>query len=108
MAPISHNHLDGRHRLTPRDYATDPYRFGRDRTVTFQLPSGGDEPSLRVALITHVLLCHWNSNRRKPSASQLCAVFGFSKQTLSKVQAGTRWPGDTVLAALIHAAHNPH
>lgn len=92
-------HLDRRRRLRPRDYATDPTLYGVDPTVAFHCPVGGDEISMRIAAHTHLVLCDWNLDRR-PSATAIAKTFGTSKNTISRVSRGTRWPGETLLVAL--------
>jgi hypothetical protein len=99
MARLNARHLDNERRLRPRDYATHPGLFGVDPDLEFRCPDGGDSVSKRVAEQTHRLLCRWNRERR-PSAAALAERYGTSKQTLSEVSRGLRWPGETILAAL--------
>lgn len=58
---------------------------------------------MQVALQAHLLVCSWNLERH-PTAVALSEQFGTSKQTLSRVSRGERWPGETVMAALVYAA----
>jgi len=82
---------------------SEPDLFGVDPDARFQRPDGGDRVSMRIAQQIHLLLCDWNRDRR-PSAAALAERFDTSKQTISRVSRGERWPGETVMAALVHAA----
>lgn len=106
MAQIGARHLDRRRRMLPRDYVEDPEAFGVDPGARFRCPDTGDAVSLRIAEQVHMLLCAWNRDRR-PSAAALANRFTMSKQTLSRVSRGERWPGETVMAALCYACETP-
>jgi hypothetical protein len=101
------NHLDRQRKLTPRDYFDDPNRFGRIRHLAGRVPPGGDPVSARVAALQHRLVWAWQARGRKPSTSELGGLFGFSKSTWSRVILGQRWMGETIMAALLHAALQP-
>lgn len=96
------NHLDRQRLLLPRDYATDPYRYGRDPDIGFLVPPGGDVISAIVARTEHDLIVAW---RRcdGPSGAELSRRYGFSKQTWSRTILGQRWAGELVLVALLRA-----
>lgn len=108
MAQLNPRHLDHRRALTPRDYATDPSLFGVVAAVEFRVPPGGDEISMRIAKLQHLLVCDWHDLRRRPPATVLCRRFGCSPQTISKVTTGQRWAGETILAALHYATRPSH
>lgn len=96
------NRLDSRLKLSPRDYATVPQRFGC-QPVEFRVPPGGDQLSCDIAVHQHRLALAWRETRRPPT-SELCARFGFSKQWWSNVTSGQRWAGQIGTCALVLAA----
>jgi hypothetical protein len=100
-------HLDRQRSLLPADYAVDPHRFGRDPTLVFQVPPGGDARSREIALIQHQLVLGWRQRPDAPSGAALARRFGFSKQTFSRAVLGQRWMGETVMAALLYAVRRP-
>jgi hypothetical protein len=102
MGPGRGRHVDRRRRLTPRAYFADPWSFGVARDATAVTPPGGDDVSRRIAELQHRLVLSWKQTQ-VPRARDLCALFGISKQTFSRVVLGERWAGETVLAALISA-----
>lgn len=106
MGRLNPRHLDHRRSLTPRDYADDPTLFGVVANVAFHVPSEGDEVSMWIAYLQHLLVCEWTAFGRQPSATGLCRRFHFSPQTLSKVATGQRWAGETVLSALHYATRD--
>lgn len=97
------NALDRQRLLAPRDYAADPTRFGYDTTLVFQVPLGGDQVSMRVAQVQHLLVVRWRSAGMRPSGSWLAPRFGFSKQSWSRMCTGERFAGQTALTALLVA-----
>ena len=102
------NHLDARRTLQPCDYLDDPHAFGR-RTVRLLVPDGGDAVSAEIARIQHHLVLAWRHRDCAPSAAALARRFGCAKQTISRSVLGHRWMGETVMAALLHAAAaGPH
>lgn len=101
---VGARHLDQRRLLTPRDYFVDPSTFGLVPGAPTHIPPGGDQVSLRIARLQHGLVCQWALAGRTPTVAALCRRFEMSKQTLSLVTLGKRWAGETVLAALVHAA----
>lgn len=103
MTRLHPRHLDQHRHLQPRDYAEDPSLFGVDPALPFGVPPGGDEVSMRIAVEQHRLVCAWHAGGRRPTVAALGRGFGISKQTFSKTARGTRWAGETVLAALTHA-----
>ena len=107
MGQLNPRHLDHRRLLTPRDYAADPAMFGVAADLAFEVVAGGDEISMRIAHLEHLVVCEWEDSDRRPPASVLCRRFGFSAQTLSKATRGQRWAGETVLAALHYATRRP-
>ncbi|MEN9505070.1 MAG: hypothetical protein RI958_996 [Actinomycetota bacterium] len=98
MPRIGNRHLDTRRNLKPRDYFENPWTFGVP-SAQLVLPPGGDEVSQRIALQTHRLVCRLRE--RSVTSSRACERFGFSRDVWSEVCAGQRWPGETVLAAII-------
>lgn len=100
-------HLDRQRTLLPADYAVDPHRFGRDPQLAFQVPSGGDDRSMQIALIQHQLVVGWRQHADAPSGAALARRFGFSKQTFSRAVLGQRWMGETVMAALLYGQRRP-
>jgi hypothetical protein len=98
--------IDRRRRLAPRDYLTDPHRFGLDPTASFIVPDGGDQQSMEIARVIHLCVVAWRRVEHRPSGADLGRRYGFSRQTWSLITQGRRWPGHTVLAATI-AALNP-
>jgi hypothetical protein len=67
----------------------------------FQLPPGGDEVSMRIARLHHGLIVSLRAGGVK--GSWVCREWGFGRDLWSEVIAGRRWPGETVLVAMIDA-----
>ena len=97
------NQLDRQRRLTPREYALDPWKFGVDPALPFHVPTGGDEISAKVAAHQHQLVIAWRRNGARPSGAEIGRVWGFSKATVSRTMTGHRWGGQTVVTALLWA-----
>lgn len=95
--------VDGRRRLQPRDYLTQPDLFGEVSDAAFVIPDGGDRASMEIAHLIHRLICRWRHSAHRPSGAALGRRFGFSRQTMSHIARGYRWPGHTVLAAILIA-----
>ena len=95
------NHVDGRRRLWPRNYLTDPFTFGQDPAAERCVPDGGDMCSARVAWLQHQLACRWQVAGPTTSARQLARVYGLSPQVVTRSLRGERWMGETVLCALL-------
>ncbi len=91
--------IDSRRLLRPCDYATDPFSFGTRRTG-FAVPVGGDNTSCEIAALIHDLVIAVRS-KSVVSGAAIGRRYGFSRQTWSSITRGQRWPGHTVLAALI-------
>lgn len=100
MRRIGVRHLDNRRCLRPCDYLLDPFTFGT-AAARFVLPAGGDEVSLRVARLHHGLVVAIRANGVK--GSWVCREWGFGRDVWSEVVAGRRWPGETVLVAMVDA-----
>lgn len=103
MSRLHPRHLDQKRLLAPRDYCIAPTEFGVVADTPFEVPSGGDVVSMRIAEVQHRLICQWDSTRRTPSVALLSERFAISKQTISRVVRGERWAGETGLSALTHA-----
>jgi hypothetical protein len=101
MRRIGVRHLDNRRSLLPYDYLADPWAFGQPGRVGVVMPEGGDVVSQRIALQVHRLAVAVRS--RHIRSTEACARFEFSREVWSEVLAGRRWPGETVLAAIIDA-----
>lgn len=101
MARLNGRHLDARRRLRPRDYLTDPWAFGL-RPATATVPDDGDDISCQIAILQHRLVRAWRASGTRSGV--LCERFGISRQVWSLTTRGERWAGETVLAALVHAA----
>ena len=96
--------LDSRLALKPRNYVTRPQDFGRG-PVRIQLPQGGTQQALRVAVVQHRVVRAYRSKgrgKRKP-IQHLAAMYGMSEATLNRVLAGQAWASATALAALLDA-----
>ena len=100
MRRIGIRHLDNRRTLTPRQYARKPWTFGTTAAV-MELPEGGDEVSLRIAIYHHQLVIAVHA--RNVRVSDVCARFGFGRDVWHEVLGGHRWPGETVYVALVDA-----
>lgn len=87
--------------LTPRDYAIDPYRFGDDPDVAFQVPPNGTVQSARAALLQHQLIVAWRDTG--PSGAKLARRYGLSRATWSRTATGHRWAGQLLITALVEA-----
>ena len=99
--------VDRRRRLLPRDYVTQPDRFGVDGDVEFAMPPGGDDASFEIARLVHRLAVVARTSGR--CGAQLGRRFQFSRQVFSDVLNGRRWPNASTLAALlIHALEQTH
>lgn len=96
-----HRSLD-RRILLPRDYLVDPFQFGSQPAPRWVLPPGGDERSLRVALVQHEVarLLHLHCPR---VGQRVADRFGFSRRQWSKCTWGEAWMGETLFAAAIWA-----
>lgn len=97
----SHRRIDHRRRLTPRDYLVHPDQFGENPHAEFHDPPGGDPASRAAAEVFHTCLCAYRAATRPPSGAELGRRFGFSRQTWSDVTRGRRWPGHTVVVAVL-------
>lgn len=97
------NHVDRTLLLSPASYFDPPSAFGHVESARPHIPVGGDARSMRVALVQHWLVLAWAS-RGGPPVRELARLFGFSKQTFSKVRLGDRWMGSAVGAALLWSA----
>ncbi len=94
------NHVDNRRKLRPAAYfPTDT--FGHHPSAKPMLPPDGDLASLHIAALTHQLLCRYRAGGYRPSGAALGRTHGFSKTVFSETLAGRRWPGESVLAALL-------
>ena len=103
MRRPGHNHLDRSRALAPRDYATDPARFGDDPSLRFQVARRGDEVSAQLARFQHELVVAYRQAPNAPSGSALGRRFGFSRQTFSDVLLGKRWYCQATVAAIVLA-----
>lgn len=93
--------IDRRRTLTPRDYLREPALFGITSGAEFHRPDNGDDISLQLAITLHRCVVAWRAHPHRSTGAELARGFGFSKQTWSDVTAGRRWPGHTVVLALI-------
>lgn len=98
--------IDARRTLTPRDYLERPQLFGEAHDARFTCPADGDRVSLEVSRMLHVCVCAWRRAPHRRSGAALGREFGFSRQTWSDVTRGNRWPGHTVLIALISSLNH--
>jgi hypothetical protein len=57
--------------------------------------------SLEIAKMLHICLCTLRATPGAPSGAELGRRFGFSRQTWSSITRGYRWPGHTVLVAIL-------
>ena len=103
MRRIGPRHLDNRRNLTPRDYFEDPWTFGTANS-RLVLPTAGDPVSQRIAWHTHLLVRAVRDQRL--SSGSACRRFGFSRDVWSEVVNGHRWPGETIMTAIIDTIHN--
>ncbi len=97
------NHIDGRRRLSPRDYFDPPESFGVLADARARVPAGGDTVSAAIALVQHRLVVAWRRGGCQPSGAAVGRQFSFSKQTFSRTILGERWMGETLMAALLDA-----
>jgi hypothetical protein len=88
--------------LLPREYLVDPYRFGTDLTPQWVLPPGGDQRSLRVAMVQHDIARLLRSHCPR-IGQRVGDRFAFSRQQWSKCTRGQAWMGPTVLSGAIWA-----
>lgn len=96
------NHVDRRRKLLPRDYLSDPHRFGRSLDVRIVVPPGGDGLSAVIACVQHMFVWHWiEVARRHPRSGEIHAVFGLSRQTWNRITLGQRWAGETGFVTLL-------
>ena len=86
---------------SPCAYCVDPHAFGRNPDARFRVPPGGTAADLELARLQHILVLAWRERGRQPSTGQLRSRWSISKQVWSRVVLGTRWPGETALAALV-------
>ncbi|WP_395153819.1 hypothetical protein [Ilumatobacter sp.] len=93
--------IDARRTLTPRAYLRHPYLFGEADNAEFNCPNDGDTTSLEIARMLHICVCAWRRSSQSCSGASLARQFGFSRQSWSDVTRGHRWPGHTVLVALL-------
>ena len=98
MRRIGPRHLDNRRNLLPRDYFENPWTFGTP-TAKLTMPSGGDDVSQRVAFHVNVLVRAVREHGL--TSRQACTRFGFCREVWSDVVNGRRWPGETVLTAIL-------
>ena len=101
--PRTARSIDRRRRLTPRDYLVHPHGFGIDSRALFVVPAGGDHVSMEVARLLHQCFVAFRRAGRSSSGAALARRFGFSKQSWSAAAAGQRWPGHTIVIALMIA-----
>ena len=101
--PRTARSIDRRRRLTPRDYLLHPHGFGIDSQASFVVPPGGDNASMEVARMLHHYFGAFRRTQHCPSGASLARRFGFSKQSWSAAAAGQRWPGHTIVIALMIA-----
>jgi hypothetical protein len=94
------NHVDRQRSLLPRNYCRNPHAFGEEPQADFWVPPGGDEISLRIAVLQHRLVVRWVQGGG-PSGAELGRRWQVSKQTISRTRRGERWMGELVLAALL-------
>ena len=99
---INGAHIDQRRTLTPRDYASTPDGFGLDEALRFRTPAGGDVVSMRVAQTQHLMICAWQRRRGGPGTTMMRERFEISAAVWSRTVNGTRWAGETCLAAIAH------
>jgi hypothetical protein len=102
MRNPGHNQLDRQRRLTPRDYAGDPWKFGRD-DVRFHIPEHGDPTSAKLAAYQHQLVLAWRRGGCRPSGAEMARTWGCSKATISRTMSGSRWAGQAGTTALVWA-----
>ncbi len=93
--------LLNRRSLRPRDYLSEPARFGRDVTIGTVLPSGGDVLSQRVALVQHQLVFAMGYPPDRGTATRVTRSFHLSKRQWRLCLLGEAWMGKTVLAAAV-------
>lgn len=97
-------HLDNRRSGRPCDYLENPHTFGT-RGARWVMPDGGDESSMRIARRTHNLVMSIRARRLR--GAPICRRWGFGRDLWCEVMAGRRWPGETVLVAMIDALTAP-
>jgi hypothetical protein len=95
--------IDRRRKLLPRDYLANPYLFGVDLRAEMYLPPDGDAESLEIARVLHRCFAARRHCEQHISGAELGRIFGFSRQSWSMVTQGQRWPGHTMLTAVIAA-----
>ena len=85
--------------LAPRDYASDPARFGTGDDLTFGEPDGGNAISKRAAKMQHRMVLEWQ--RRFPRhGERLARRVGCSRNTISRTLRGERWAGQAVIGEI--------
>ena len=99
-------HIDRQLTLTPRQYATDPHRFGRDPKLTFHIPPGGTETGMKSAAMQHHLVIRWRT-MGWPSGAELGRRLNFSRSVWSRTINGYRFAGQVVTNALLMATRPP-
>jgi hypothetical protein len=82
----------------------DPWTFGSPAGVVI-MPAGGDAVSQRVADHHHRLVVAIHAG--KVRTSEICQQFDFGRDLWSDVLAGRRWPGETVLVAMVETLIRP-
>ena len=98
MRRTSAHHLDNRRHGLPRDYVNNPWLFGTE-TAVLVMPAGGDEDSAAVAWEIHNLVRYVEAHRIPGAA--ICREMHMGRDVWTEVKKGRRWPGETVLIALI-------
>jgi hypothetical protein len=88
--------------LQPREYLGDPHQFGADPVPQWVLPPGGDERSLRVAMVQHDIARLLGIHCPR-IGQQVGNRFAFSRQQWSKCCRGQAWMGQTVLSGALWA-----
>lgn len=93
--------LDSRSTLTPIDYISSSYDFGRVLDAPFLIPDGGDIVSMRRAQVQHRIATIWNGARSSRDTAILARRWDCSVHVLYRAAHGTRWASATVLSALL-------
>jgi hypothetical protein len=100
--------IDARRRLTPRQYLVHPDLFGEVIDAEFAMPDGGDEASMEIARTVHLCFAALRHAPASASGAALARRFRFSRQTWSATSRGLRWPGHTVLIAVLVGLREAH
>ena len=85
----------------PSDYLEQGLLFGHGIEARPCMPEGGDERSLQVAWVQHVVCCALRSRQGRGAGARLGRRFRFSKQQWHLCMSGQAWMGATVLAAAV-------